>query len=130
MPKRYKDWFSQAEMDLKHAKNSLKMKDFSWSCFAGQQAAEKAVKALYDFLGGEGWGHMVVKLLKELPPDKADVSEQLLKNAAYLDKLYIPTRYPNGFESGIPSEYYTDEDARKAVDYAEDILSFVKTCIR
>lgn len=43
------------------------MQDYSWSCFASQQSAEKAIKALYDFLGGDGWGHSIVKLLKELP---------------------------------------------------------------
>jgi len=107
MAKRFKDWMSQAEKDLEHAKKSLKMQDYNWACFASQQAAEKALKSLYDFLGGEGWGHMVIKLLKELPKDKIKVSEELLEKSVYLDKLYIPTRYPNGFESGAPADYYT-----------------------
>lgn len=56
MAKRYKDWLVQSDDDLAHARKSLEMEDYNWACFAGQQAAEKAVKALYDFLGGEGWG--------------------------------------------------------------------------
>lgn len=51
MAKRFKDWLAQAESDLGHAKKSSQMKDYNWACFASQQAAEKAVKALYDFLG-------------------------------------------------------------------------------
>lgn len=129
MPKRFKDWIAQAENDLEHARKSLKMGDYSWSCFASQQSAEKALKALYDFLGGEGWGHVVVKLLKELPKDRVSVDVELLKKAVYLDKLYIPTRYPNGFESGAPSDYYTDKEAQEAIIHAEDILSFVKARI-
>lgn len=129
MPKRFKDWLSQAEGDIEHAKKSLEMNDYNWSCFASQQAAEKALKAIYDFLGGEGWGHMIVKLLKELPPDKVVVKKDLLEKAVYLDKLYIPTRYPNGFDSGAPQDYYTAKEAKEAIKYARNILSFVKTQI-
>lgn len=87
------------------------------------------MKALYDFLGGEGWGHVIVKLLKELPRERITAQEELLRKAVYLDKLYIPTRYPNGFDSGASSDYYTEKEAREAVGYAEDILSFVKANI-
>ncbi len=129
MAKRYKDWLSQAESDLEHARKSLQFGDYNWSCFAGQQSAEKAMKALYDFLGGDGWGHVIVKLLKELPEEKVTVEQGLLEKAVYLDKLYIPTRYPNGFDSGASHSYYTEKEAREAIKNAEDILSFVKAQI-
>lgn len=129
MPMRFKDWLIQSESDLEHARKSLQMQDYNWSCFAAQQSAEKSVKALYDFLGGDGWGHSVVKLLKELPADKVIVETGLLEKAIYLDKLYIPTRYPNGFDSGAPMDYYTAKEAQEAIDYAKYILSFVKTNI-
>ncbi|MBU4312107.1 MAG: HEPN domain-containing protein [Candidatus Omnitrophica bacterium] len=127
MPKRFKDWMAQAKGDLEHARKSLEMQDYNWSCFASQQSAEKALKALYDFLGGDGWGHVIVKLLKALPRDKVSVKEGLLEKAVYLDKLYIPTRYPNGVDSGAPQDYYTAKEAKEAMRYAKDILSFVKT---
>lgn len=126
MPKRFRDWMAQAESDLEHARKSVALKDYNWVCFAAQQAAEKALKALYDFLGGEGWGHMIVKLLKALPTDKISFDKELLRKAAYLDKLYIPTRYPNGFESGSSAEYYTESEAEEAIEYAQSFLSFVK----
>lgn len=77
MPKRYKDWFTQAKNDLEHAKKSLQIQHYNWVCFASQQAAEKGLKALYDFWGGEGWGHTIVKLLKELPQKKIKLPKEL-----------------------------------------------------
>jgi len=41
------DWLRQALRDLEHAKRSVELGDYEWACFAAQQAAEKAVKALY-----------------------------------------------------------------------------------
>jgi len=52
MPRRTEDWLRQAEKDLRHAKNSLQSGDYEWACFAAQQSAEKALKALYQS-GGE-----------------------------------------------------------------------------
>jgi HEPN domain-containing protein len=46
MANRSKDWIRQAQRDLTHARNALEDGDFEWSCFACQQAAEKAVKAV------------------------------------------------------------------------------------
>lgn len=46
MGARYEDWMRQARRDLRHARNSLESEDYEWACFAAQQAAEKAVKAL------------------------------------------------------------------------------------
>lgn len=127
MSKRMDDWLRQANKDFMHAKKSLRMKDFEWACFAAQQSAEKALKALYDYLGGEGWGHSVTKLLKELP---LRIDKRLLKESAALDKMYIPARYPNGFETGAPADYFTDTDAKEAIAHAKDILSFVASRIR
>jgi HEPN domain-containing protein len=43
MANRVNDRLSQAEGDLKHAANARKDGDYDWSCFAAQQAAEKAL---------------------------------------------------------------------------------------
>jgi len=39
------------------------------------------------------------------------VNEGFLNYARSLDKYYLPTRYPNGFESGSPYEYFTKKEA-------------------
>jgi len=60
---RTKDWLQQAERDLEAAKWSLKGK-FYFNC---QQAAEKALKALYQHINLDAWGHSVSKLMADLP---------------------------------------------------------------
>ncbi|MBW1996052.1 MAG: HEPN domain-containing protein, partial [Deltaproteobacteria bacterium] len=94
-------------------------------CFAAQQAAEKAVKGLILSKGGEGWGHSVMRLLKDLA-GIMEISEDLIRSGIALDKHYIPTRYPNGFDTGAPKEYYTDEDAEKAIRDAQQIYDFCR----
>jgi HEPN domain-containing protein len=41
------DWLRQAEKDILHAKESIKIEHFEWSVLAAQQGAEKAIKSLY-----------------------------------------------------------------------------------
>ena len=51
MSDRSKDWLAQAEKDLEQAKSSQAGGRHEWACFAAQQSAEKAVKALHLFKG-------------------------------------------------------------------------------
>ena len=53
MATREEDWLRQAKRDLEHARHALEDRDYEWSCFAAQQAAVKAVKALYQKLGAD-----------------------------------------------------------------------------
>jgi HEPN domain-containing protein len=119
------DWLKQAEGDLGHSRNAEKAGDYDWACFAAQQSAEKAVKGLILAKGGEGWGHSVLRLLKDLS-QLMTVSESLIRSAMRLDKHYIPTRYPNGFDTGAPKEYYSDEDANQAIEDAKTIVDFCR----
>lgn len=125
MPERSGDWFRQAEADLRHAHNSLASGDYEWACFAAQQAAEKAVKALFQSLHLDAWGHTVSLLLANLPQGQA-VPQDLLDKAKVLDKHYIPARDPNGFESGAPTDFYTRPEAEQAVRIAGEIIAFCK----
>lgn len=67
MPNRSQDWFNQAQRDLAQAIASESGARHEWACFAAHQAAEKAIKALHLSLGQEAWGHLLVRLLSELP---------------------------------------------------------------
>jgi HEPN domain-containing protein len=122
---RSRDWYRQAERDLQHARHSVASKDYEWACFASQQSAEKALKALYQVMSGEGWGHSVFALIEGLS-EKLEVSENLRSSARFLDRLYIPTRYPNGFDQGIPADYFMKEDADRAIEESGEILEFVR----
>lgn len=123
MVERSRDWMRQAERDLENAKYELKGGFYEWACFLSQQAAEKAVKAVFQKLGGEAFGHSVSGLLSKLP---VKVQDELLDKARELDKAYIPTRYPNSIPEGAPFEVYTEAEARRLISYAEEIIELCK----
>jgi len=120
---RSKDWIEEAEGDLEHAKNDLEHEFYNWACFSSQQSAEKAVKAVFQKMHGEAWGHSVADLLNVLS-ERHEVSKKLIDRALELDKAYIPTRYPNAHPSGSPKNRYTREEATRLVKYAEEIFEF------
>lgn len=114
MPERSQDWFRQAEADLRHAHHSQDDGDFEWAAFACHQAAEKAIKAVFQKLNLDAWGHALSMLLESLPSAvKPDAI--LLDSAKELDKHYVPTRYPSGFERGAPVDFYTRAEAERAI---------------
>ena len=123
MPNRAHDWLAQADHDLKHARNAQQDGDYDWACFAAHQAAEKAVKGLFLALEGEAWGHSLTSLVEDLAK-RMSVPDELRQRARQLDKHYIPTRYPNGFDTGASYDYYTDAEARRAIEDAERIYAF------
>ncbi len=123
MPTRYKDWLRQAKRDLQHSRHALEKEEYEWACFAAQQAAEKAVKALYQKLGANAWGHSVSALLSNLP-SQTYPKGTLIDKAKELDKHYIPSRYPNFHPLGAPLDYYTKAEAERAIEYAGEIISF------
>ena len=117
MPSRARDWFSQAERDLEHAVISVDSEHFEWACFAAQQASEKALKAVYQFLGGDARGHDLDGLLRGLEAH-LEVPSELADRATELGKHYIGTRYPNAHAEGPPSRHYTQREAQRAIEHA------------
>jgi len=60
----------------------------------------------------DAWGHALSLLLANLP-ESARPAPSLVDAAKELDKHYIPTRYPNGFERGAPVDFYTAAEAAR-----------------
>ncbi|MBO3800319.1 MAG: HEPN domain-containing protein [Candidatus Brockarchaeota archaeon] len=125
MVERSRDWMKQAERDLENAKYEMKGGFYEWACFLSQQAAEKAIKAVFQRLNMEAFGHSVYGLLVKLP-EKYTVGRELLEKAMELDKAYIPTRYPNSIPEGAPFEVYTEGEAKRLISHAEEIIGFCK----
>ena len=121
MSGRAADWFRQAEADLAHARRALADGDHEWACFAAQQAAEKAVKALHESTGTEAWGHSVVELLRGLK----DVPGNVMDSGKALDKHY-PARYPNTHPAGAPGDLYTAAEAERAINDAARVIEYVR----
>ncbi|HSK10478.1 MAG TPA: HEPN domain-containing protein [Vicinamibacterales bacterium] len=122
MANRSADWFRQAERDLEQARSSQAEGRHEWACFAAQQSAEKAVKALHLSRGVEAWGHVVARLLAELQEPVGDLQDK----AKVLDNFYVSARYANGHPEGAPFEHYGPIQSGDAIEYAAEILDFVR----
>ena len=107
-----------------HAESAAHTGYHDWACFAAQQAAEKALKALAGRLGGEAWGHSLLTMVTDLTTVDTEIAS-LREAALHLDRFYIPTRYPNGFAAGAPLDYFLQTDSREAIERARAIIDFV-----
>jgi HEPN domain-containing protein len=123
VPNRAGDWFAQADRNLEQARASQTEGRHEWACFAAQQAAEKAVKALHLSLGQEAWGHVISRLLEELP---VAIPEDLVAKGMVLDNFYLPTRCANGHPEGAPFQHYGKIQSDEAIRYAGEIVEFVR----
>ncbi|MEX2401526.1 MAG: HEPN domain-containing protein [Rhodothermales bacterium] len=123
MPSRAEDWYNQAAKDLDTAERMEELGRHEWSCFAAQQAAEKAVKALHLRLGQDAWGHVVAELLEELPKE-VEAPSSVVESGRVLDNYYIPTRYPNSHPKGAPFEHYGPFQSADALKHARIVIAF------
>ena len=124
----FRRWFRSATGALESARGDLERGDYNWACFKAQQAAEYAVKALLHGLGMPAYGHSVSGLLSRLPGGLE--ASRVIQEAKSLDKYYVPTRYPNAWSEGVPSDYYTKRDAEEAIIEAEKIIGWVEEAWR
>ncbi|CAD6492456.1 MAG: HEPN domain protein [Candidatus Argoarchaeum ethanivorans] len=122
-----KKWRTQAEEDLKAAKDSLKSRHYNWACFQAQQSAEKTLKF---FLYSHGYTSIITHSIKELVRECKKIEKgfsEVESYARHLDMFYIPTRYPDGLAGELaPAEFYEMEDAEQCISYAELISESVK----
>ncbi|WP_322792408.1 HEPN domain-containing protein [Bellilinea sp.] len=123
---RWNDWYQQGKRDLQRAWLDLEHEYYEWACFTSQQAAEKLLKALGLRLGITLWGHSLTEMFSLLQ-EHVPIPAGLVDQARLLDLYYIPTRYPNGFAAGKPADYFTEKQAREAVNAAGDILRFCES---
>ena len=119
-------YWKQATHTLESAVRDSEAGDFSWACFKAQQAAEFALKGWIRAEWKYVTGHSVYSLALELEVH-LEIAEEIKKCSIDLDKVYIPSRYPDAFDAGAPMEYFGKEDADKHIDCARRILDFIKT---
>ncbi|ODS42311.1 MAG: hypothetical protein MSIBF_02995 [Candidatus Altiarchaeales archaeon IMC4] len=121
MREEIKNWWKQAEKDLKAARNSLKSEDFEWASFQAQQAAEKALKAVFmNEKKRPARTHNIVELGRELGADK-----EVMVALKELNPDYIVARYPDA-TNGVPYEMYYIEKAELKITYAEKVLEWTR----
>lgn len=124
-------WLLTASEDLDAAKTLHEASKFSHACFLSQQSAEKAMKALWFAIDSDPWGHSIQRLVMEFPQqDMLADMENWQAQAAYLDRFYIPTRYPNGLPDLTPSQVYNSKDSEQAIETASFFWEEVRKLIK
>ena len=126
------DWLRQAKRNLLSARANMEYGLYEEVCFESHQAAEKALKALLQFLGIERRGHALIFLLREA--DKTGMIQGVPQNVRTcvlrLDKHYIPSRYPDVYDEGAPADYYSESDAEECLKCAEEVVEWVARLIK
>jgi HEPN domain-containing protein len=69
-------------------------------------------------------GPSVRKLIEALSPGRLD---EWISAARELDLLYIPSRSPNGLQSGTPGEAFGIEQSARALHHAAAIVESAAT---
>lgn len=121
----YERWRGEADRALAGARLQADAGLHSWACFAAEQAAQLAVKALLHGLGRAPWGHDLVCLSELAVSAGIGVPAETADAARRLSRHYIPARDPDAHPGGSPGAHYGLSDAREALGDAERVLVFV-----
>ena len=118
------DWIRRAHADLALAKGSLPPGAlFDDLCFHAQQAAEKAIKAVYISAGrGFRYTHNLGFLIDELRGSGVRVPEYI-DDAAELTKWAWEARYPGPLEPASEAEY------QRALALAERVVEWAESMV-
>lgn len=124
------DWLLYAENDLKTAKVALAAEVTNTACFHTHQVAEKCLKALLLEKEQEiPKTHDLLFLLERTARYYPELS--YLKGALqFLNQFYIPMRYPDALPGSAAEGMPTSEEAKKAIDYAEEIFNSTQSCFK
>ncbi|MFH1587125.1 MAG: HEPN domain-containing protein [Candidatus Diapherotrites archaeon] len=119
MRKEVLDWLNAAEDDLETARILFSKETYYACAFYCQQAAEKALKALYIFKQKKGTAsHNLISIAKEL-----HAPEKILAASKRLNPHYIQTRYPD-VANAIPKEAYDEEIAEELLEKAKEVFEW------
>ena len=124
------DWLEEAETDLKHAKDCLRLESYHWACFAAQQSAEKALKAFAMGFSRKRPSHVhdLTKLYIEAR-NKLSLPSEVIENLGELSSYYVLARYPN---AGLtrPSIGISRTQAERAITIAGKVLEVIKDAFK
>lgn len=119
------EWLEKAESDLSFAKASFDefSNFYSQMCILCHDSVEKYLKAYIISLGIKPEHiHDLLKLLNTCK-DKEKEFEDYLEKCRILNRYYTPLKYPSHYPM------LTKEQAKEAIDIAEEIGKFVNNLI-
>jgi len=117
----FRNWYEQAEADLRTAENSFRSGDYYASVFWCQQAVEKSLKSLIMKNSGKLVRiHDLVSLgrMVKLP-------KNLLDKCKLLSAVYVETRY-GIVDEEIPARKFGKKDSSEFLSIAEEVLKWLK----
>lgn len=124
------DWLGEAEADLRHSEDCLKLKRYNWACFSAQQAAEKALKAFLMGFAKKRPSHVhdLTKLYAETK-GKLALPQDVVKHLGELSSYYTLARYPN---AGLtrPSIGINKLQAGRALTVSRKILERIEDAFK
>lgn len=118
-------WRAEAGRALEAARVQADAGLHNWACFAAEQAAQLAAKALLHGLGRGPWGHDLVRLGELATAWGVALREEVLDAMRRLGRHYIPARYPDAHPSGPAAAHYAASDSAEAIRDAESVLDAV-----
>lgn len=122
MRREAEDWWRQALADLGAARKIARAGVYFSSVFHSQQAAEKALKALY------------LHRKRSLPPPTHNLLRLgralgappgLRRALLELNPEFVTTRYPDA-ANGVPAEGYDARSAREHLAAAREVVAWVR----
>ena len=124
-------WLRAAREDLFDAELMLEEARWFRAAWFSQQAAEKALKALFPLVAGREPPrlHSVAELARLLEREGLRFPGELAAEMVVLDKYYTVTRYPDA-ANGLPSETVDQREALRAVEVARRVLEFAERVVR
>jgi HEPN domain-containing protein len=113
-------WLEKAESDYEAAEFIFKSKYLYVAAFLAQQAAEKALKALYISKKGKlRKTHELVELARDV-----DAPKELIAACASITPAYTATRYPD------IADIYDKEEVRALIKSSLEVIEWVKKNLR
>ena len=131
-----KDQFAQllldrAEESLEAARVLARGEYWAGACFESCTAAGQALESYLIHVGGtrgevESAGAMA-QMCAKFDPDFSRITRM----GKYLDRYYATTRYPDALPFGaVPYKWFDTDDAKEAIEYAAEIVTFVRARFR
>lgn len=122
-------WLKQAQEDLRYAKAAHEDGFYGWACFACQQSAEKALKAvLVESKDAVEKTHRLIHLAvqaEQFVPEIANLKARL----DVLNQYYGATRYADLHGAIAPYEQYDESAAQEAIQFAEEVLRVIQSAL-
>ena len=126
----YKQWLNYAEDDYKAANELLKAKLYNLVCFHSQQSIEKYLKAylIYNGINPPRVHHLItlIRIISKF----SDAFDEFIDDIKTVDMYYIPSRYPDAPIGSLPDGMPNEDDAKKALEIADNIRKRIKEIIR